>query len=55
MTEKDCYCFRCRKYFHRLGIARHKAMHRDRKEPCRIMFSDGYVRIYAFDANGGVK
>lgn len=53
MNERDCYCYTCRKYFHRLGIARHRAMHRDKKERCQIMFTSGSVIIYAFDTKGG--
>ncbi len=38
---KDCYCFTCDRDFHHMGIARHRAAHRDRAEDCKIMFSDG--------------
>ncbi len=38
----------CEKKFHQLGIARHRAMHRDRREFCEIELSDGYVREYNF-------
>ena len=38
---KDCICHTCNKEFNHLGIARHRAMHRDRKEICEITYSDG--------------
>lgn len=38
---KFCYCDTCAKAFHYLGIARHRAMHRDRKENCRINYTNG--------------
>lgn len=46
--DKDCHCFTCDKDFHHLGIARHRAMHREKGEPCRIEFSDGSIRRYAY-------
>lgn len=44
----DCECLTCDREFHHLGIMRHRAMHRDRNEDCRIMFSDGRVIGYRF-------
>ena len=35
------YCFTCKKRFHYLGIARHRAAHRDKKENCKIMYTNG--------------
>ncbi|MDY6079700.1 MAG: hypothetical protein SPI61_03140 [Ezakiella sp.] len=46
--EKDCYCETCDKYFHHLGIARHRAMHRDRKENCVISYSDYSTVLHKF-------
>lgn len=46
---KNCYCFTCDKEFNRLGIARHRAMHRDKKENCKIIFEDGRVVNYTFE------
>ena len=40
-NDKNCYCHTCGKDFHYLGIARHRAGHRDRKENCEITFTDG--------------
>jgi len=47
-SRKNCYCHTCEKRFHYLGIARHRAMHRDRKEDCKITYSNGYTYIYRF-------
>lgn len=35
------YCFTCDKVYNSLGIARHRAMHRDKKEDCTIEFTRG--------------
>lgn len=43
-----CYCITCKKFYHRLGIARHRAMHRDKKENCTIRYSSGYVFEHGF-------
>ena len=40
-NNKDCTCHTCDKDFHYLGIARHRAMHRDKNEICEITYSDG--------------
>lgn len=45
---KRCYCITCHKFFHPLGIARHRAMHRDNHEDCSIIFSDGGREDYDF-------
>lgn len=46
--KKDCYCETCNKYFHHLGIARHRAMHRERKENCVISYSDYSTVFHKF-------
>ena len=38
---KTCYCHTCRRRFHSMGIARHRAMHRDKREDCTIRFTSG--------------
>jgi hypothetical protein len=48
MRDKDCYCHTCKKEYHHLGIARHRAMHRDRNENCKITFSDGRTFSWAY-------
>ena len=45
---KNCYCYTCYKDIHRLGIARHRAMHRDKKEDCKITYEDGTTINYRF-------
>ena len=49
MIKKNCYCHTCKKYFHYLGINRHRAMHRDKKEHCKITFTYGNTVTYKFD------
>lgn len=46
---KEIYCHRCKRYFHRLGIMRHRAMHRDKKEQVKITYTNGNTYIYEFD------
>jgi len=36
-----CYCETCQKFYHPLGIMRHRAMHRERKENCVIRMKKG--------------
>jgi len=45
---KKCYCHTCNKWFHYLGIARHRAIHRDRKENCQITYTRGDTYIHAY-------
>lgn len=50
------YCHTCKKDFESLGIARHRAMHRDKKEDCEITMSDGrYVYKYSKPAPSGLE
>ena len=44
----SCYCHKCKRYFHPLGIMRHRAMHRDKKETVKITFSDGRCSVYDY-------
>lgn len=46
--DKNCYCHTCDKSFHSLGIARHRAMHRDRQEECKITYDDGFTYNHDF-------
>lgn len=39
-------CETCNKYIKSLGIARHRAMHRDKKERCVIRFFDRVQTCY---------
>lgn len=54
-SNKNCYCLTCEKAFHYLGIARHRAAHRDKREDCKIMYSNGDVYKHAFSNRGGAK
>jgi hypothetical protein len=45
---KDCICHTCNKSFHSLGIARHRAMHRDKKEDCTIYYEGVGRKIHWF-------
>lgn len=45
---KDCYCYTCDKDIHHLGIAKHRAMHRDKKEDCKIIYKDGTIINHKF-------
>jgi hypothetical protein len=51
MREKRCYCHTCKKRFHWLGIARHRAKHRDNKENCKITFTKGDTHSYTYSNN----
>ena len=39
------YCHTCKKSFHHLGICRHRAMHRDKREDCEITYMHGDSNI----------
>lgn len=45
---KNCYCWTCAKDFHYLGINRHVAMHRDRREDCKVTYTYGDTHTYHF-------
>jgi hypothetical protein len=45
---KTCHCFTCKRDFHPMGIARHRAMHRDKREDCTIMFTAGDTYIWRY-------
>lgn len=54
--KKDCYCHACNKEFHHLGISSHRAMHRNKKENCRITFSHGNTRSWNYaEGNGCIR
>lgn len=53
MRYKSCYCYTCDRPFHSLGIMRHRAMHRDKRENCKIELKDG---VYTYEyANRWIK
>ncbi len=43
-----CYCHTCKKQMSSLGIARHRAMHRDKKEDCEITYTSGIKYFYNY-------
>ena len=45
---KECYCHTCRKWFHYLGINRHHAMHRDKRENHKITYASGITKSWKF-------
>jgi len=47
-SAKNCYCHTCGKYFHHLGIARHRAKHRDKQENCKITYTNGDTYLHTF-------
>lgn len=46
-----CYCHTCRRHIHHLGIARHRAAHRDRQEDCVITFSTGVTKEWHYSVH----
>lgn len=50
MSGKTCYCHNCKRWFHSLGIMRHRAMHRDRRDPHVVIdfYKTGYSETYDF-------
>ena len=46
--DKNCFCHTFDKDFHYLGISRHRAMHRDKKEKCKITYTYGDTHIFDF-------
>ncbi len=51
---KNTYCHTCKKSFHHLGIMRHRAMHRDRKELCVITYTYGDTHTYDYTVHDEV-
>ena len=46
---KRCYCHTCNKDYHYLGISRHRAMHRDKQEKCKITYTHGDTYLHCFE------
>lgn len=46
--NKNCHCHTCGKDFHYLGITRHRAMHRERREDCKITYTHGDTWIHKY-------
>lgn len=47
-TSKNCYCYTCGCSYNALGIMSHRAMHRRKKENCKIKFSNGRIETYEY-------
>ena len=47
-TEKETYCHTCNKWFHYLGIAKHRSGHRNRNENCKITMTNGDTYNYEY-------
>jgi len=47
---KTCYCHTCKRSYHHQGIARHRAMHRDKGEDCTITFTNGDTYTWRYSA-----
>lgn len=45
---KTCYCRKCGKWVHYLGITSHRAMHRRRREDVTIEYTSGRVVTHKF-------
>lgn len=43
------YCHTCKREFHSLGIMRHRAMHRDKKQDCKITYTHGDTWEYTYN------
>ncbi len=52
---RDCHCHTCNKDFNHLGINRHRAMHRDKRQYCEITYSDGNKRVFHFERKENKK
>ena len=48
LQRKDCTCYTCARDIHHLGIMSHRAMHRRKREDCKIMYSDGRTFTHNF-------
>ena len=48
LDVKTCYCYNCDKWFHSLGISRHRAKHRDNREDCKIKYPYGVIKEHQF-------
>ncbi len=49
--KKECYCHACKKWFHYLGIARHRAMHRERHDEYKITYTHGNSSYWNYKYN----
>ena len=40
-NEKTCYCHTCGRWFHYLGIAKHRQAHQKRGQDCKVTYTNG--------------
>jgi hypothetical protein len=52
---QDCYCHTCGIYYNHIGIARHRAAHRDRDENCEITYSTGLTYEHKYGLAARVR
>ena len=50
-----CHCHTCNKDYLSLGITRHRAMHRDKREDCKITYTHGDTLVHKFSARKKVE
>ncbi len=50
--RKNCYCHTCGIYYHYLGIARHRTMHKEKKENCKITYTHGDTYEHKYGDTG---
>ena len=53
--DKNCYCHTCQKYFHYLGINKHRAMHREKREDCKITYTHGDTYNFKYSKSESKK
>jgi hypothetical protein len=53
--RKNCRCNTCGKNFHYMGISKHRAMHRSKKEDCDITFTNGDRFVFNFSKSETAK
>ncbi len=46
---RECYCHTCKRWFHSLGIASHRAAHRRRHQSVKITYTNGDTYRHDFD------
>lgn len=49
--HKSCFCYTCNKSFHFHGINRHRSRHRDKKEDCKIRYTNGDIYTFNYSAD----
>ena len=47
-NEKNVYCHTCKRWFHHMGIARHRLAHRDRREDCKVTYTNGDTYVFKY-------